>query len=314
MEKILEQLNFVKKCREYGVGLWQCPSFLFIIMGIVILASMLITYFVAVLFLEPEVIIGMVSIETTILLIVGFSIVKSFETLALANKMKSEFVSVASHQLRTPLSSFKWSLNLLMSGRLGVLPKKQREYLEILKFNTDRMIKLVGDLLSVSRIEEGRIKIKPQPLQLEELARKEIKAVISFAESNNVQINFSSQKGLPSVQADPQLIPIVIQNLLNNAIQYISRKKGLVEIEIKKKNNEFIEFSIKDNGVGIPKHQQDQVFQKFFRADNVLKYKTAGTGLGLFISKAIIESCKGKIWFKSKESVGTTFYFTLPIK
>lgn len=275
---------------------------------------MLITYFVAIFFVEPEVIILMVTIETAVLFIIGFSIVKSFETLALANKLKSEFVSVASHQLRTPLSSFKWSLSLLLSGRLGILPKKQLEYLEILKLNTDRMIKLVSDLLSVSRIEEGKIKIKPQPLQLEELARKEIKVMIPFAESSNVQIKFRFPKGLPPVQADPQLTPIVIQNLLSNAIQYIANKKGLVEVELKKKNDKFMQFLIKDNGVGIPKHQQGQVFQKFFRADNVLKYKTAGTGLGLFISKAIIESCKGKIWFKSKEGVGTTFYFTLPIK
>ncbi len=312
-KRILYQLNIVKKCRDYGVGLWQCPTFLFIIMGVIIIGSMLITYFVALIFVEPEIVIGLIVAETIILLIISFSIVKSFETLAMANKMKSEFVSVASHQLRTPLSSVKWSLDLFLTGRLGTLPPKQMEYLRTVKQSTDRMIKLVSDLLSVSRIEEGRIKIKIQPIELEEIIIKEIKDVTLLAKSKNVQIVFKPKGKFPQVWADPALIRIVIQNFLNNAVQYIGNKKGLVEIELKKKNSKFITFSIKDNGVGIPKEQQSRIFQKFFRADNVLKHRTVGTGLGLFISKAIIKSCKGKVWFKSKEDVGTTFYFTLPL-
>jgi len=315
MKKILAQLNFIKGCRAYGVELWQCPSFLFIIIGVIIIGSMLLTYFIAQFFIElEEIIIGLVTIETIVLLIVDFSIVRSFEVLALTSKMKSEFVSIVSHQLKTPLSSVKWSLNLLLNGRLGVLSRKQIEYLEGVKQSTDKTIELVSDLLSVSRIEEGKIKIKQQPLRLEELVAKEIKEMRTFIKAQNVQIDFKSIEKLPQVQTDHQLIRTVIQNLLNNAVQYIGNKKGLIKIELRKKNNAFLLFSVQDNGVGIPKHQQNRVFQKFFRADNVLRYKTVGTGLGLFISKAIIESCGGKIWFKSKEDVGTTFYFTLPIK
>lgn len=128
-------------------------------------------------------------------------------------------------------------------------------------------------------------------------------------------MSFKSEQGMPLISADPKRISMVIENLISNAIKYTPADiEKHVSIEIStQKNREFL-FSISDDGVGIPVRDQKMIFKKFFRADNTMKLKTSGTGLGLFIAKAIIESHKGKMWFVSKEGEGTTFYFTLPLK
>ncbi|MCD6402659.1 HAMP domain-containing histidine kinase, partial [bacterium] len=133
-----------------------------------------------------------------------------------------------------------------------------------------------------------------------------------FAKASNVKLYFKYQNKLPKISADPFQIKQVIENLLDNAIRY-TKDKGKVEMLLKKKNKK-LHFEIKDNGVGIPKEDQKYIFQKFFRSSNVMRHRTQGSGLGLYIAKAIIEKSGGKIGFQSKENKGSTFYFTLPIK
>jgi signal transduction histidine kinase len=226
--------------------------------------------------------------------------------------MKSEFISIVSHQLRAPLSNLTWAIALLMSGRLGKIEEQQVEYFKILKENSDRMKDLVKDLLIVSRIESARLSLKKEEFSLEELTRETIKEFELFARASNCEIEFFAEQNLPKIFGDRSQIKQVIENLLDNAIRYTTGK-GKVKIKIKREKK-FVHFEIEDNGVGIPKEDQKFIFQKFFRASNVLKYKTQGTGLGLYISKAIIERSGGKIGFKSQEGVGTTFWFKLPIK
>jgi signal transduction histidine kinase len=311
--KILEELNIIAQCKKYGLSLWQCPSFLFLIMGIIICFVSIISYLIGTKYIaEPRIVALIVLVISAVLLVLATLITNSFEKLAEANRMKSEFISIVSHQLRAPLSNLAWAIELLMSGRLGKIEEQQVEYFKILKENSDRMKDLVKDLLIVSKIESARLFLKKEEFSLEELTREIIKEFEPFARASNCEIEFFVEQNLPKIFGDRYQIRQVIENLLDNAIRY-TKGKGKVKIRIKSEKN-FVHFEIEDNGVGIPKEDQKFIFQKFFRASNVLKYKTQGTGLGLYISKAIIERSGGKIGFKSQEGVGSTFWFKLPIK
>jgi len=312
-KEILNQLNISAQCRKYGLSLWQCPQFLFLIMGLVITISTLTAYVIGTRYIEdPRMVALIVLFVTAILFIIAVIITNSFERLAEANRLKSEFVSIVSHQLRSPLSNLKWAIELLMSGKLGKIEEKQTEYFKIIKENSNRMTELIKDLLIVSRIETAKLLIKKMEFSLKDLVEELIKEFTPFAKASNVEIKFRAGENLPKIFADQSQIRLVIENLLDNAIRYI---KGMGAVEIKIESQEKnIYFEIKDTGVGIPKEEQKYIFQKFFRSENVLRYQTQGSGLGLYISKAIIEKSGGKIGFSSQEGIGSTFWFTLPLK
>jgi len=310
---ILNQLDIPAQCKKCGLSLWQCPHFLFLVMGVIIIGSTFFSYFIGSRYIDdPQIVLLSTLLITAILFILAVIITRSFETLAEANRMKSEFVSVVSHQLRSPLSNLRWAIELLMSGRTDSVTGKQLEYLEILKENSARMSELVSDLLIVSRIETAKIPFKKQEFVLEDLIKKLIQDFGPFARASNVEIKFEPEKDLPKVFSDPHQIRLAIENLLDNAIRYI-KEKGQVEIKLRKQDENFY-FEVKDAGVGIPQKDQKYIFQKFFRSENVMRYQTQGSGLGLHIVKAIIERAGGKIGFQSREGVGSTFWFTLPMK
>ena len=311
-KEILSQLNIPGQCKRYGISLWQYPQFLFLVMGLVITTSTLTAYAIGTRYVEdPRMVALMVLLTTAILFIIAVIITNSFERLAEANRMKSEFVSIVSHQLRSPLSNLKWAIELLMSGKLGKIEEKQTEYFKILKENSDRMGELIKDLLIVSRIETAKLPIKKMEFSLEDLVKELIKEFTPFARASNVEIKFLNKENLPKIFADQSQIRLVIENFLDNAIRYI-KGIGVVEIKIESQEKN-IYFEIKDTGVGIPKEEKKYIFQKFFRSENVLRYQTQGSGLGLYISKAIIEKSEGEIGFKSQEGIGSTFWFTLPL-
>jgi len=311
-KNILSQLNILAQCKRYGLSLWQCPQFLFLIMGIIIIGSTLTAYAIGTRYIEePELVALIVLLITAILFIIAAIITRSFERLAEASRMKSEFISVVSHQLRSPLSNLRWAIELLMSGRLGKIEEKQTEYFRILKENSGRMGELVSDLLIVSRIETATLPQKRKEISLEDLIKKLISEFEPFAQASNVEIEFKSEENLPKILADPSQIRLVVENLLDNAVRYI-KDRGKVKMLLSRRGQNLY-FEIEDNGVGIPKEDQKYIFQKFFRSENILRYQTQGSGLGLYISKAIIERSGGKIGFKSQEGVGSTFWFTLPI-
>ncbi len=312
-KKIFNQLNVFNQCKRYKLSLWQCPQFLFVIMGLIIIISMIATYQIGTTFIEnPEIVSLIVVGITVILLILGFIITQSFERLAMASRMKTEFVNIVSHQLRSPLSNLKWGIELLMSGRLGKIEKKQTEYFEILKENSDRMEELIKDLLIVSKIESGKLPLRKKEFSIKELIKKVISDFKHIAGASNANIKFQSQKNLPNIFADFSQIRLVIENLLDNAIRY-TKDKGVIKIKLEQKNK-YLHFEIIDNGIGIPEEDQNYIFQKFFRSENILKHQTQGSGLGLYIAKSIIQKSKGKIGFKSEENKGSTFWFNIPIK
>lgn len=228
-------------------------------------------------------------------------------------RMKTEFVSIAAHQLRTPLSAIKWTLKMLLSGDLGEVSSDQKELLDKTYQSNERMINLINDLLDVTRIEEGRYVYKPQYSQLEDVVSFVLKSLKGEFEKKGVELKYDKpEKKLPKVKIDVEKMKVAITNLVDNAIKY-TPKGGKVTVRIKSGKKE-LEVSVRDTGVGIPEDQQDRIFSKFFRSANVMRMDTEGNGLGLFIVKNIIEAHKGKVWFESIEGEGTAFYFALPVK
>jgi signal transduction histidine kinase len=313
LKKILEQLNVLGQCEKYNLSPWECPQFLFLIMGIVIIASAISAYMIGTRYIEEPLIVSLiVLILVAVLFSVAFIITRSVERLSEANRMKSEFISIATHQLRSPLANLRWTIELLTSGKLGKIEEKQITYFKVLKENINRMQESISDLLTVSRIEAAKLPIKKRSFSIKRLIKDLISEYNSFAKASNVKIFLNIENNFPKIFSDYFQVRLVLENLLDNAIRYID-EKGKVEINLSKKGRN-IYFSIKDNGVGIPKEEQKYIFKKFFRSKNILRYQTHGSGLGLYISKSIIQKLRGKIGFKSKEGLGSTFWFSLPIK
>ncbi len=229
------------------------------------------------------------------------------------DKAKSEFVSLASHQLRTPLSAIRWYSEMLIGGDAGEITKKQKDYLNEIDNANHRMISMVNSLLNVSRLELGTFKIEPVELDIIEEAKKILVEMNILAKNNKVKLNTNFDGDLPKIKADRDLLIIIFQNLLSNAIKYSSDKKdGEVYFNLKKDQN-FIIIEVQDNGCGIPNNQKDKIFSKMFRANNVVGTNVGGTGLGLYIIKAIIDKTGGDISFESKEGEGTKFIVRIPL-
>jgi PAS domain S-box-containing protein len=227
-------------------------------------------------------------------------------------RLKTEFISIAAHQLRTPLSSVKWILKMMVDGDLGTLLLEQKEFVRKAYEANEKMIRLVNDLLDISRIEEGKFGFNFSKYDFNKFMKEVVASFKEQAERGKVKLKLKIGKSALPLVFDQQRIKMSLSNLLDNAIRY-TMPQGEITVSVAEKED-FAEVSIKDTGVGIPEEQKDRIFSKFFRADNVVRMQTEGTGLGLYLCKNIIEKHGGKIWFESKEGKGTSFYFTLPKK
>ncbi len=310
----INSFNIIAHCRQYGLPIWQCPQFLFVIMGFIIIATALSLYLIGMhYFIDPEIVLFIVLSVTGILFVVAYVITTGFERLAEISKMKSDFIDIVSHQMRSPLTSIKWGFEFLSSKNAKISRQKKEEYFENIKENIARMIELVDDLLIVSKIEQGKFPISSRMISPKKIIEKLISRFKVFADAADIKVFFSCSKDAEiEIFTDPSLLKLVIENLIDNALHY-TNGGGKVEISLQVKNKKLL-FKIKDSGIGIPASEKRYIFQKFFRAKNALRKVTRGNGLGLYLCKTIIEKLGGKIWFESEENKGTTFYFTLPIK
>ena len=227
------------------------------------------------------------------------------------DKVKTEFVSIASHQLRTPLSTIKWYSEILISGDAGELNDTQKGYIKEIYHGNERMIDLVNALLNVSRLEVGAFIVEVKQVDLVDVARIVIEELKSQIDVKKIDLIENYQPNLPFVNADQGLVRIIFQNLLSNAVKYTS-EKGKVGIQISYADKE-ISIKVWDTGIGIPRTNHNKIFTKLFRADNAREVDPDGTGLGLYIIKSIIAQTNGKIWFESSEGKGTAFYITIPV-
>lgn len=225
---------------------------------------------------------------------------------------KDEFVSIASHQLRTPLTALKGYAGMLLDGDAGPINDKQRAYLAEIKKANDRMINLITALLNVSRIDLGVFVVEPEPVNLEKVAESVLKESEMRINDKSLAITKNFGKDLPVIKADLNIIRMILQNLLSNAVKY-TPPGGKITFNIKKDGQNIL-ISVADTGYGIPKNVQSKIFTKMFRADNARVKDPDGTGLGLYIIKETIEKTGGKIWFESLgENKGSTFYVTIPL-
>ena len=227
------------------------------------------------------------------------------------DRMKSDFISLASHQLRTPLSAIKTYSHMLLDGYMGDINDNQRKSLRTILGAANRMNELISTLLNITRIESGSIAITPKMVNIEHLVEEVNKEHGLLASDKNIALSITKKGSQPVViKTDTLIVKEVLSNLVSNAIKY-SPDGGSVTIHINSRLRDLM-VSVQDNGLGIPKYSQEHVFTKFFRAHNVVKQETSGTGLGLYLVKGLLDSIGGKIWFESSEAKGTTFYITLP--
>ena len=241
------------------------------------------------------------------------------------DKAKTEFVSLASHQLRTPLSAINWYSEMLLDGTAGKINKDAIGYIREIYEGNQRMVELVNSLLDVSRLDLGKLTNNPEPTNIEDLAMSLERELQTMITSKQITLKNDIQPKLPLVSGDPKLLRMIVQNLLSNAVKY-THDKGAVTLTLRdatladvaksglRSHAPSLFLSVSDNGYGIPEAQQSKIFSKLFRADNVRSLDVEGTGLGLYIVKEVVEKLGGKVWFESKESIGTTFYVVMPYK
>jgi len=308
LKKCIDQITF-KECRDYNLGLWQCPGFLFLIMGVVNISSMLGVYIIVKAYDMPEFVVLSVSMVSILIFAVGASIIRGMEQIAVANKMKSEFVAIVSHQLKNPLSGVSWDIELLIAKHKSGLNQRQLDIIKKINYSNKIMTRLVNDLLDVARIDQGNLFVRKDKFNIENIIKKVVIKNEPLIKQSGIRINIEAPDVMPMIIGDEKRLEVALDNLVSNAIKY-NNKDGTVFIKIEKREKVLI-ICIKDTGIGIPEKEQDQIFDRFYRSTKAIRKETGGTGLGLYIAKNIIEQCGGKIWFESEEDKGSIFCFTV---
>jgi signal transduction histidine kinase len=225
--------------------------------------------------------------------------------------MKLDFVSMAAHELRTPLTSIRGYLSVLQEEIGEKLDRDQRSFLDKAFISSSQLAALVENLLSVSRIERGALKVQAEPSEWNPIVKEIFNNFTNLAQEKNVTLSLKTEEDLPSVMVDKFRISEVVSNLIANALQY-TKPSGTVEVTTKK-DKEGVLTQVRDTGQGIPASAIPKLFTKFFRVSGVLEQGSKGTGLGLYISKAIIDMHQGKIWVESELGKGSTFSFIVPL-
>ncbi len=244
-----------------------------------------------------------------------------YEALRQANDTKSEFVSMVSHELRTPMTSIRGYAEMMRKGMGGEINEQQQQFVDAIHRNVQRMRLLVEDLLDISRMETGRLKLEPEPTALADAVTAAHETIREMLERKQQRFTATLPEGLPDVQADPDRLTQILINLLSNAVKY-TPEGGEIAVHAvyvargssrsSMSQTPLVECAVQDTGVGISAEDQKQLFTKFFRSGDPAIQEETGTGLGLAITRNLIELQGGEIWVRSEKGEGTTFFFTLP--
>jgi PAS domain S-box-containing protein len=227
-------------------------------------------------------------------------------------KAKNEFISIVAHELRTPMTSIKGYTDLMLQGAVGMLTEGQQHFLGIVKSNVDRLTELVNDLLDISRIEAGRIKLEPVPLRMEEIVREVCDDVAETIRERGLTLELDLPTAIPAVHTDRNRIIRVLVNLLSNAYRY-TPAGGTITVSVRQVRGA-VQVDVADTGIGIGEEDQERVFEPFYRANQPLVNQQTGTGLGLPIVRSLIQMLGGRLWLQSELGKGSTFSFTLPLE
>ncbi len=225
------------------------------------------------------------------------------------DRAKDEFISMASHQLRTPLTTIKGYLSMILEGDAGRVTPMQKEFLEYAFAGSERMVNLISDLLNVSRLSAGRFIIQPKATDILLMVRDEIRQLDSHAAAKNLKLQLEAPEQMPLANIDEGKTRQVVMNFIDNAIYYT--QSGSVTVAVTPLEHSF-RLEVRDTGIGVPKDAQKHLFTKFFRADNAQGVRPDGTGLGLYLAKRVVEDQGGTIIFKSVVGEGSVFGFELP--
>lgn len=225
---------------------------------------------------------------------------------------KDEFVSMASHQLRTPLTSVKGYISMVLEGDVGRISATQRQLLGEAFTSSERMVHLINDFLNVSRLQTGKFMLEQRSLDLAKLVGQEVDSLRTTAEAHALKLQYKQPPYFPALYIDEGKIRQVVMNFIDNAIYY-SREGTTIVISLRMEGGDAL-LEVRDTGIGVPKSEQAHLFTKFFRATNARKQRPDGTGVGLFLAKKVIVAHGGTMVFESVEGEGSTFGFRLPIK
>lgn len=233
------------------------------------------------------------------------------ERLKQLDDTKDEFISMASHQLRTPLTSVKGYVSMILDGDAGEINEQQRKFLTEAFDSSNRMAGIIGDFLNVSRLQTGKFTLEREDVDLGELIANEVEHLQNTASVRGLKLHYHKPARFPKMHLDKSKIEQVVMNFIDNAIFY-APNTGAVDIELFQRSGRAV-FTVRDHGIGVPKHEQASLFTKFFRATNARSKRPDGTGVGLFLAKKVIVAHKGAIIFESEEGKGSTFGFEIPL-
>lgn len=228
------------------------------------------------------------------------------------DKTKNEFISMASHQLRTPLTTIKGYLSMILDGDVGKVKAAEKDMVQQAYDSAQNMVDLIADLLNVSRLQSGKFVIENKPTDLADMVDREIKKLTEQAANRKLKLIYEKPASIPILSLDETKIRQVVMNFIDNAIYY-TPAGGTIRVALQA-SPQSVEYTVTDTGVGVPKEVQHHLFSKFYRADNAKKMRPDGTGLGLFMAKKVIIAQGGVLIFKSEEGKGSTFGFSFPRK
>lgn len=308
--RIKNDLNIRRQARNLGISVWQAPSFLFMIMAFIIIVLMTVVFYISRNQASPEYLIVAEVAVVVIILSIGNVIITNMEKMAQINKMKSEFVSIVSHQLKTPLTGIGWDIELMLANYKKGLSKKQLEIMEKINESNAIMTRMVNDLLDVARIDQGDLSLKKEKINMKELIDKVVEKNKELAEYSNIDIVVDKIRSDLEIISDEKKMEVVLDNLVSNAIKY-NKIDGKVFVTVKEDDKK-AKFCVKDEGIGIPENERGRLFEKFYRGQGASNKGINGTGLGLYIAKNIVEQSEGSMSYKSIEGKGSEFCFQVP--